>query len=246
MLRAENLTKSFGGERVLEDICIEVNPGKFTFLIGPSGAGKTTLLRCLAILEVPEKGKIQIDQHMYDFPSARGSGIHPPWPDLTVVFQQHFLWPHLTIRQNILLPLKEKSSSGGTSFAELVTLFDMERFIDRYPNEASLGERQRAALARALILNPRYILMDEITSSLDVEQVNHLFYHLLELRRRGIGILLITHQLEFARALLKGGNGDEAVFLDRGRILEKGGVGMLENPGNPRVRQFLGQLQYVP
>jgi len=246
MLKAENLTKSFGGERVLEDICIEVNPGKFTFLIGPSGAGKTTLLRCLALLEVPEKGTIQIDQHAHHFPAAKNSRIHPPWPELTVVFQQHFLWPHLTIRENILLPLKEKLSSGGTSFEELVTLFDMDRFVDRYPNEASLGERQRAALARALILNPRYILLDEITSSLDVEQVNHLFYHLLELRRRGIGILLITHQLDFARGLLKSGNGDEAVFLDRGRILEKGGADMLENPVSPRVRQFLGQLQYVP
>jgi len=79
MLKAQNLTKSFRGVRVLSDISIEVNPGRFTFLIGPSGAGKTTLLRCLAMLEVPEEGKIQIDQHMYDFPAARGSGIHPPW-----------------------------------------------------------------------------------------------------------------------------------------------------------------------
>jgi ABC-type polar amino acid transport system ATPase subunit len=114
----------------------------------------------------------------------------------------------------------------------------MEQYVDRFPNQTSLGQRQRAAIARALILEPSYILLDEVTSSLDVESVAAIVNHLHALRGLGIGIFLITHSLAFARR-----SADHVVFLDRGRVLESGGTSILDAPEHPRVRQFLQLLE---
>jgi ABC-type polar amino acid transport system ATPase subunit len=114
----------------------------------------------------------------------------------------------------------------------------MGGFIDRYPNETSLGERQRAAIARAVILQPSYILLDEITSALDVEQVNAILRLLKALRENGIGILLVTHLLEFARQ-----TADRVVFLEEGKVLESGGREVLASPISERIRQFLSVIE---
>jgi ABC-type polar amino acid transport system ATPase subunit len=244
MLAATNISKSYGRVHVLKDITLAIRPGKITVLLGPSGAGKTTLLKCMSFLEQPDSGDIRMNGSTFQFPLPKGQRIAPPWPELTVVFQQHFLWPHLTIRENILLPLRKRPDVSMVKFRDLIELFDMADFVDRYPNEASLGQRQRAALARAFVLNPKFILLDEITSALDVEQIHNLFLHLTELRRHGIGILLITHLLGFARALVDGGDDDEVVFLDDGQVVEKGGVEMFESPRSPRLRQFVSELRF--
>jgi len=114
----------------------------------------------------------------------------------------------------------------------------MAEFIDRYPNEASIGQRQRTALARALILDPSYILLDEITSALDVEQVSVILSHLQALRDKGIGVLLVTHLIGFARRAA-----DRVVFLDEGKVLESGGPDLLDCPKNERVRRFLSVIE---
>ena len=114
----------------------------------------------------------------------------------------------------------------------------MKDFIDRYPNQVSIGQRQRAALARALILNPSYVLLDEITSSLDVEQVSAILLYLQVLRDRGIGILIITHLINFARRAA-----DSIVFLDEGRVIEKNGPALLDNPTEDRVKRFLSGVE---
>ena len=158
MLVAKNISKSYRGTEILKGVDIKVEHGKITSLIGPSGSGKTTLLRVLSMLDLPESGSVFLNDERYEFP-LKENKIIKPWPRISVVFQQLFLWPHLTLRQNILLPLK--GNVDNKHLAELIKLLKMEEFIDRYPNQASLGQRQRVALARALALKPKYLLLDE-------------------------------------------------------------------------------------
>jgi ABC-type polar amino acid transport system ATPase subunit len=244
MIHAAGITKWFGPLKALAGVNIDVNPGRISILIGPSGSGKTTLIRALSLLDPPTSGCIQIDNLRYEFPLA-GRKITEPWPKLTVVFQQQFLWPHLTIRENIALPLsKREPTNSAEIIAKLAEFFGMVPFMDRYPNQVSLGERQRAALARALALNPDYILLDEITSALDVEQTANVTQYLLKLRDRGIGILVITHFLAFAKRLLDRGEGDVVYFMEAGQIIEQGGAEFFGNNRNRRVRAFLSALEF--
>ena len=215
MLSARHLSFDYGGRPVLTDVSLDIKPGSITVLIGPSGTGKTTLLRYPTATNLPTPT--------------------PPWPKLTAVFQQLFLWPHLTLRQNILLPMRLQEPAGvATALEELIEAFDMGNFIDRYPNQASLGQRQRAALARAIILNPRYLLLDEVTSALDVEQITRVLGYLAQLRQRGMGLFIITHLLGFARQ-----TADQVVFMAKGSIVERGDVSILTNPQSQRLQQFL-------
>jgi len=239
MLTGNGIYKSYGEHRILENVNIEVAPGRFTFLIGPSGCGKTTLIKCLSLVEKPDKGGIHIDDKHFIFPGENG---HKPWPEVTIVFQQQFLWPHLTLKDNILFPIEDKPDKEDL-FNEMVELFDMSGYINRYPNEASIGQRQRVAIARALVLKPKYILLDEITTALDIEQTNILFSHLTELSSRGIGMLLVTHYFDFARKLLAKDRGDSIAFMIDGRIEETGGLELLHKPKSARIKRFLNSLE---
>lgn len=238
MLSATSLKRNTpDGRPILKDVDITLKKGELTALIGPSGSGKTTLLRCLSMLDAPDGGDIELEHQLYSFPlPPEQAEVSPkPWPKVTAVFQQLFLWPHLTLRENILLPLADaKSSRVEKELAELVRQFDMKGFIDRYPNETSGGQRQRAAIARALMLNPDYLLLDEITSALDIEQTAKVLSLLTGVKARGIGILLITHSLGFARQAA-----DHVLFMDNGEIVEDGGPGIIEKPKSPRMKTFL-------
>ena len=233
MLTATNIQKSYGAHNVLCDVDFTLEPGKITCLIGPSGGGKTTLLKCLSLVERPDAGLITIDNNDYKFPLS-GSLSPNPYPAMTVVFQSLFLWPHLTLRENILLPARNVNEAAEKDIEGLINVFEMRDFIDRYPNEASGGQRQRVALARALILNPRYILLDEITSALDVEQTAKILTKLTHLKDRNIGTLLITHHLNFAKHAA-----DKIVFMAEGKILETGDASILKTPQSQRLQQFL-------
>lgn len=237
MLETRNLCFSYGDKPILKNVSLQVPQGGITVLIGPSGTGKTTLLRCMALLEPPQTGSILIDDDVFQFPLT-GAQISPPWPKLTAVFQQLFLWPHLTLRENILLPVRRRA--GGNMHGELdamIEAFDMGGFIDNYPNEASLGQRQRVALARALMLQPKYLLLDEITSALDVEQIAKILSYLQNLRGKDIGIFIITHLLGFARHAA-----DNVVFMAGGEVVESGTPDILKNPQSERLFQFLSVI----
>jgi len=235
MLIGENISKSFGSKTILEDISLTVRPGEITALIGPSGTGKTTLLRALSLLDPPQTGTIAVDDTTYSFPDNENSNIAPPWPRLTVVFQQLFLWPHLTIRENIVLPLSGRTADYvEEKLNSLVTTFEMQDFLDNYPNQASLGQRQRAALARAIALEPAYLLLDEVTSALDVEQVSVVLDLLQKLRDEGTAVFLVTHLIGFAR---KAAN--QVLFMDHGGIAEAGGPEILASPRTERLARFL-------
>lgn len=242
MLIGKDIRKAIAGRIILNGINLTIAPGKITALIGPSGSGKTTLLKTLSFLEQPDSGSISLDGATYSFP--QGKHWHPQkvWPHVTVVFQQHFLWPHLTLRQNITLPLKlhptRRELNLDKNVDELIDLLDLAPFIDRYPNQASLGQRQRVALARALVLDPAYILLDEVTASLDVEQVSVILSHLQKLKSRGIGMLIITHLIGFAARAA-----DQVVFLDDGKVIEFGDAELLRSPKHERVARFLSVIE---
>jgi ABC-type polar amino acid transport system ATPase subunit len=242
MLEAESISFSIGNNQILRELSIRIESGQIMVLVGPSGAGKTSLLRCLALLAYPSTGRISMEARVFNFPSEHK--IHPPWPDITAVFQQHFLWPHLTLRENILLPLQLNDRLDNDRVDELIEKLRLGPFIDRFPSHASLGQRQRAAIARALALNPAYVLLDEITSALDVEQSYAILEHLFELKQRNIGILLITHQLNFAKAILERNSSDRVAFIDEGEIIEIGGAELLGSPQHPRVRGFVEKMEF--
>jgi ABC-type polar amino acid transport system ATPase subunit len=239
MLICENINKCYGKHHILKGISLSVAPGTITAIIGPSGAGKSTLLRTLSLLDCPDSGRITVDESPYIFPQNNGDVRVFPWPKVTVVFQQLFLWPHLTIKQNILLPLAKNGADENRDGVDLLLdRFELRDLAERYPNQVSVGQRQRAALVRALALKPKYLLLDEITSALDVEHVSRILEHLQILKQQGIGILLVTHLVGFARHAA-----DQIVFMENGAVLESGGPDLLTSPRNVRMKQFLSLVE---
>jgi polar amino acid transport system ATP-binding protein len=235
MLVADTISFAYGATPIVQELSLALAPGTITALLGPSGSGKTTLLKCLSGLETPQRGRLSLDDTHYTFPVPPQGNPKPPWPAVTVVFQQLFLWPHLTLQDNILLPVRgREAATNAAELARLCAAFDMGDFIGRYPNETSRGQQQRAALARALMLKPRYLFCDEITSALDVEQIAKVLTSLERIKAAGVGILLITHQLGFARRAA-----DQIVFFDQGRIVEHGTPTILSAPQTPRLQEFL-------
>jgi ABC-type polar amino acid transport system ATPase subunit len=237
MFQAREIWKSYSNERVLRGTSIAVSRGSATVLIGPSGSGKSTLLRTASLIDEPDRGSVEIDGSCCFDAEKKGRPSRTPWPDITVVLQQLFLWPHLTIRSNILLPAKLRGKPLG-DLNNICSSLGIGNLLDRYPNEVSIGERQRAAVARALLLRPKYLLLDEITSSLDVEQIQRMLM-LLDLKlQEGVGLIVVTHQLGFARNLMRKGLEGTFAFMDAGIISETGDINQFENPKTERLAKF--------
>lgn len=238
MLTLAEIWKSYDSTEVLAGPSWTVLPGSVSLLVGPSGAGKSTLLRVAAAIEQPDRGLVEFAGNSLGSSAARDE----IWPDLTVVFQQLFLWPHLTLRQNIELP----SARRGLSTARLEQFaqeLDLSHLMDRYPNQVSVGQRQRAAVARALLLQPKILLLDEITSSLDAEQIERILEVLKVYLQSGGGIGAITHQLGFARTLLRQSAESTFLFLDCGKGLESGGMVEFDAPATTRFSEFRQAMQ---
>jgi ABC-type methionine transport system ATPase subunit len=234
MLEAQNISFQVGGRFILHDVSLKIEPGKLTALVGPSGGGKSTLLKCLAGLQAPSSGSVIMEGQ-----TVKNGFIENQrqiWPHITAVFQQLFLWPHLTLLENILLPLRLKGQwpIAQQKVDQLLDLFEMHDFVNRHPNQVSGGQRQRAAVIRALALEPKYLLLDEITSALDVEQSAAIIQHLEGLKRRGIGILMITHYLGFLHR-----SADCIAYMEEGRISEQGDSTILSAPRTQPFSRFL-------
>ncbi len=238
MLKAQGISKSYDGNAMLREVSAEFAPGTITALIGPNGCGKSTLLRALALLDPPDTGSVIVDDVQYSFPMSNGKSITPPWPKLTMVFQQLFLWPHLTIRQNITLPIELMKGDCDGKVDKLIELFEMSEYVDRYPNQVSLGQRQRAAITRAIALEPEYLLLDEITSALDVEQISTILEQLKVLRDSGTCIVLVTHLIGFAKSAA-----DQIVFIKNGQVEESGTSSILTSPKSGNLCRFLSLLE---
>src|SRR3990172_13442700 len=218
MLRAEHISKQLGGRQILDDVDFAIAPSQIVALLGPSGCGKTSLLRALSLLAPPDSGRLSVGERNYEFPNGLGTPWQTLYPELTVVFQQFPLWPHLRIRHNLLLPLElhgEKNADGRMS--ELCDELGLTPLLHLFPMQLSVGQRQRAALVRALLPQPKYLLLDEVTSAQDVEHIKRMIGLLKKSALNGTAIVLATHLIRFARGLA-----ERFYFIDEGRIVERG------------------------
>jgi ABC-type polar amino acid transport system ATPase subunit len=199
MVIAKDLTLAYSRNSGIHSISLDIKRGESKVIMGPSGSGKTTLLRSLCFLEFPQKGIIEIDGISYTFPMEHPNKLRFPYPKITIVFQQLFLWPHLSNRQNLELPLRTERQKNVLS--SLITQLDISPFLDNFPNQSSLGQQQRIAIARALALCPNYLLLDEATSALDSDLINTVANILADSKKKGLGILAVTHDHKFAKLL---------------------------------------------
>ncbi|MEM7476318.1 MAG: ATP-binding cassette domain-containing protein [Planctomycetota bacterium] len=236
MLTASGLSKSFGGKLVFQDVSLKLEAGTITTLLGPSGSGKTTLLNVLAMTDVASSGEIDIDGRLFAVAND-GWSAKAPRPELTKVDQRLGLWPNMSLRQNIVMPLQARGIKDLSLVEELVAELKMSTFVDRYPNQVSVGQQQICAFVRHVVLKPKYLLLDEITSALDVEYVSRILGRLKVLSGTGVAILLTTHLIGFARQ-----SADRVLFLDGGRIVEEGPSEVIDAPKSRRFGSFLSMV----
>ncbi|MGH8384258.1 MAG: amino acid ABC transporter ATP-binding protein [Pseudomonas sp.] len=237
------LSKSFAGIEVLKNVNLSVRKGEVVSVLGSSGSGKSTMLRCINWLEVPDSGVIEIGgQRIGVDESGKPMGIR----DLAairaqtaMVFQSFNLWPHLTVIQNVMeAPIRVKKVPRAEALAQAEALLAKVGMADKaqvYPFTLSGGQKQRVAIARALAMSPEVILFDEPTSALDPERVGEVLQVMKNLSSEGYTMMVVTHEMEFARAV-----SDQVVFLEKGEIIEQAPPQkFFSNPETERVRKFL-------
>ena len=234
-----NIRKSFGSELVLNDLSLKVPEHTATALIGASGSGKSTLLRCINLLESIDDGQIFLDGDEISDPLINVDDVRRR---LGMVFQSFNLFPHKTVLENITLsPIKVHGKSkdeANTAAIELLKRFDLSDKADQYPDRLSGGQQQRVAIIRSLAVNPRLLLLDEVTSALDPVLVNEVLSAVRDLKSDGMTMVLATHEMGFATQVA-----DEVCFLESGNIIERGTADqVLHNPQNPKTQEFLKRV----
>jgi polar amino acid transport system ATP-binding protein len=239
VLELVNIRKSFGTELVLNDLSLAVPEHTATALIGASGSGKSTLLRCINLLESIDDGQIFLDGDEISDPLINVDDVRRR---LGMVFQSFNLFPHKTVLENITLsPIKVHGKSkdeANTAAMELLKRFDLSDKADQYPDRLSGGQQQRVAIIRSLAVNPRLLLLDEVTSALDPVLVNEVLSAVRDLKSDGMTMVLATHEMGFATQVA-----DEVCFLESGNIIERGTADqVLHNPQNPKTQEFLKRV----
>jgi polar amino acid transport system ATP-binding protein len=239
VLELVNVRKSFDTEVVLSNLSLSVPEHTATVLIGASGSGKSTLLRCINLLETIDDGQIFLDGKEISDPLINVDEIRR---NLGMVFQSFNLFPHKTVLENITLsPIKVhgKSKDEANSHAlALLKRFDLSDKADQYPDRLSGGQQQRVAIIRSLAVNPRLLLLDEVTSALDPVLVNEVLSSVRDLKLDGMTMVLATHEMGFATQVA-----DEVCFLESGSIVERGTPDqVLRNPVNPKTQEFLKRV----
>ncbi|MGN0346246.1 MAG: amino acid ABC transporter ATP-binding protein [Lachnospiraceae bacterium] len=242
LVKIAHLFKQFGEHVVLKDINLTVEKGEVVVIIGPSGCGKSTFLRCLNGLEETQGGEIILD----------GTIVNPKKKDITkirqkigMVFQSYDLFPHKTVLENIILaPIKVQKRKKEEAVAEALELLEKVGLLEKkdyYPRQLSGGQKQRVAIVRALCMHPEILLFDEVTAALDPEMVHEVLETMLELARGGATMLIVTHEMAFARAVA-----DRILFLDAGEIVEetRDVKGFFEEPQTVRAKKFLKTFAY--
>jgi L-cystine transport system ATP-binding protein len=237
-----NIKKSFNDHEVLKGVSFHVRRGEVVVIIGPSGSGKSTFLRCINYLEHPDKGRITIENHCVDAETADRKQIAALRRKTAMVFQNYNLFRNKTALENVLEGLisaqkmeKSKAREVSVEFLEKVGLMDR---LDYYPYQLSGGQRQRVGIARALALNPKVILFDEPTSSLDPELVGEVLSVMKAVAKEGMTMIVVTHEISFAREVA-----GHVYFMDNGLIVEDGKPSdILTNPRGERTKQFLRRV----
>ena len=239
VLEISNIRKSFDSELVLNNLSLAVPEHTATVLIGASGSGKSTLLRCINLLESIDDGQIFLDGDEISDPLINVDDVRRR---LGMVFQSFNLFPHKTVLENITLsPIKVQGKSkdeAKTAAIELLKRFDLSDKADQYPDRLSGGQQQRVAIIRSLAVNPRLLLLDEVTSALDPVLVNEVLSAVRDLKSDGMTMVLATHEMGFATQVA-----DEVCFLESGNIIERGTADqVLHNPQNPKTQEFLKRV----
>jgi polar amino acid transport system ATP-binding protein len=239
LLELRNIRKSFSTELVLDNLSLEVPEHSATVLIGASGSGKSTLLRCINLLESIDDGEIYLDGQEISDPLVNVDEVRRK---LAMVFQSFNLFPHMSVLENIMLaPIKVQGKSKDEARAqgiELLQRFGLSEKFDQYPDRLSGGQQQRVAIIRSLALNPRVLLLDEVTSALDPVLVNEVLSVVRDLKSDGMTMVLATHEMGFATQVA-----DQVCFLQAGNIVERGSPdAVLHNPSHPQTREFLKRL----
>jgi len=239
VLELLNVRKSFDSELVLNDLSLTVKEHTATVLIGASGSGKSTLLRCINLLEMIDDGQIFLDGQEISDPLISVDEVRRK---LGMVFQSFNLFPHKTVLENITLsPIKVHGIAPDQARDEAMVLlkrFDLADKADQYPDRLSGGQQQRVAIIRSLAVNPRVLLLDEITSALDPVLVNEVLSIVRDLKHDGMTMVLATHEMGFATQVA-----DEVCFLESGLILERGSAEqVLKSPQNAKTKDFLKRV----
>ncbi|MBE7719135.1 MAG: amino acid ABC transporter ATP-binding protein [Lacrimispora celerecrescens] len=242
ILKTENLRKSYeSGQPVLKDISFTLEKGEVVVVVGPSGCGKSTFLRCLNMLEPIDSGTIRFKDQVID---RTKRDVYEIRQKIGMVFQSYDLFPHKTILGNILLaPLKVQKRDKKEVTEEAQQLLARVGLLDKkdsYPRQLSGGQKQRVAIVRALIMHPEILLLDEITAALDPEMVREVLQVVLELAKDGMTMVIVTHEMEFARAVA-----DRVLFMDHGVVVEESRPEeFFTSPSTDRAKQFLNTFHY--
>ncbi len=238
-VKVENVTKRFDENTVLDEVSLTVAEHEVICLIGASGSGKSTLLRCLNLLERVQAGKIMIDGQTITEGKVDVNALRRK---IGIVFQAYNLFPHMTVLQNVTLAPRQirklsKHQANERAY-ELLERIGLRDKADSFPDRLSGGQQQRVAIVRALAMDPKLMLLDEITSALDPQLVSEVLHLVRGLREVGMTMIIATHEMSFAREVAS-----KICFLDAGRILEEGPPAQIfGEPREARTREFLARV----
>jgi len=239
-LKVRGLRKQFDTRTIIDGVDLEIYPGQIVALIGSSGSGKSTLLRCLNLIEELSDGQIWLEGRDISAPGIDQDEVRR---EIGLVFQSYNLFAHLSILDNITLALRHVQGKSKAE-AEEIALSWLNRIgladkANSFPDKLSGGQQQRTAIVRAVALNPKVLLLDEVTSALDPELVGEVLELIRHLKNGGTTIIMATHELSFARDVA-----DWVVFLDQGKVAEEGeAADFFANPKQARTKEFLARLK---
>lgn len=241
LLKIEHLTKKYEENTILDDVSLTVHRGEVIVVVGPSGCGKSTMLRCINALEPIQGGSITIDGQPI---SRQSKNLTQLRQKVGMVFQSYELFPHLTVLNNILLaPTKVQKRDKEEVKKEAMELLDrvgLREKADSFPRQLSGGQKQRVAIVRALCMHPEILLFDEVTAALDPEMVREVLDVMLQLARQGKTMIIVTHEMQFARAIA-----DRVIFLEGGKIVEEADPEtFFDHPKTERAKQFLNVFTF--
>lgn len=236
LLEIRHLKKDYGSADVLRDVSLTVSRGEVVVVIGPSGCGKSTLLRCINGLEPIQSGEILLGGQVLTDGTAKWSQVRQK---IGMVFQSYELFPHMMVMENVLLgPLKVQGRKREEAEKMAETLLERVGLLEKkssFPRQLSGGQKQRVAIVRALMMQPEIMLFDEVTAALDPEMVREVLDVMLELAKGGMTMVIVTHEMQFARAIA-----DRVIFMDAGEIVESGEPEeFFTKPKTERLQRFL-------
>ena len=241
LLSANKIVKKFGDKEVLSEINLTIQPGEVVAILGPSGSGKSTLLRCLNGLETITSGEMFFKNQQLLLTEKNWQKVRP---EIGMVFQSYDLFPNKTVLENLKVgPVKVQNRKAAEVENEALEWLDRVGLRDRandYPRQLSGGQKQRVAIVRSLVMNPSLMLFDEVTASLDPENVREVLEVILELAETDKTLLIVTHEMAFAKQV-----SDRIIFMADGEIVEEATTEeFFENPQTERAITFLRSLDF--